>query len=351
MSQELKMFNTDRICLVSDIHIGVHQNTSTWHNIGIKWAKWLKSELNKKKITDIVICGDLFHYRDEVAVNTIHIVTEIMKLWRDFNIVILVGNHDAYYKDRADVNSLSILSGWPNITVISTVTEVHTNDKHLIFCPWGVEIEDIHKGDVIFGHFEIQSFKLNQFKVCDAGFKSNQLLDKSKLIISGHFHHREERAYDNGTILYLGNPFQMDFGDVDCTKGYYTLDLNTLEYDFTQNTKSPSHHKIKLSELLREGTISDDCQQKIKGNFIKFYIDQKITSDEIDQLVKTLTSLKPLTFTVDHTTNLNYNIDEKDYDFSGVDISTAIEEFIGMMELDNAPDVTKYTLNLYDNCR
>ena len=69
--------NAKRICIVSDIHLGIHQNSLLWHNIALKWAKWLKKELKQKKITDIIMCGDLFHYRDEVAVNTLHIANEI----------------------------------------------------------------------------------------------------------------------------------------------------------------------------------------------------------------------------------------------------------------------------------
>lgn len=351
MSKDITIHDASRVCLVSDIHIGVHQNTAVWHKIALKWAKWLSKELKKKEIKDIIICGDLFHYRDEVAVNTIHIATQVLDVWRDFNIIILVGNHDAYYKDRSDINSLSILSGWPNINVISTVQDTTVANKHLVFCPWGTSLEDISSGDIIFGHFEIESFKLNHFKVCDDGFKSSELLDKTRLVVSGHFHHREEREYSNGTILYLGNPFQIDFGDVDCTKGYYILDIPKAEYTFTENKQSPKHHKIKLSELLKSGKISKKVQSLIKGNFIKFFIDQKVTSDDIDELLKTLTSLKPLSLNVDYTTNLSYTIDDSEYDFSSVDVSTAIEEFISMMELDNSSEVIKYTLDLYERCK
>ena len=142
--------NQSNVCCVSDIHIGVHQNSSQWHDITRDWAKWLRAELNRKQITDIIISGDFFHYRDEVAVNTIHFATEILQLWKDFNIIMVVGNHDAYYKDRSDVNSLSVLNGWDNITVISTPTCVNLLGKKVMFCPWGTQLNEIEKSDVIF---------------------------------------------------------------------------------------------------------------------------------------------------------------------------------------------------------
>ena len=150
--------NNRKVCCVSDIHIGVHQNSQMWHQIAIDWATWLKTEMNKNNITDLIIPGDLFHYRDEIAVNTIHVVTQMLKIWKQFNIVLLVGNHDAYYKDRSDINSLSILDGWKNIKVVSEPTLFTAFNKKLMFCPWGTSAVEIQESDIIFGHFEIMSF-------------------------------------------------------------------------------------------------------------------------------------------------------------------------------------------------
>ena len=74
-----------------------------------------------------------------------------------------------------------------------------------------------------------------EYKVCSTGFNAKDLLSKAPLIVSGHFHLRDERKYDQGRILYLGNPYQMDFGDVGSIKGYYILDIPTSTYEFTEN--------------------------------------------------------------------------------------------------------------------
>ena len=348
-----KLFlNNPKVCCISDIHVGVHQNSLLWHNITLNWARWLKEELSSKDITDIIISGDFFHYRDEIAVNTIHFVTDVLKIWKDFNIIMLVGNHDAYYKDKSDVNSLSILDGWSNITIISTPTNVKLFNKSVTFCPWGTKLGEIPKSDVIFGHFEITSFKQNSFKVCDTGLRSTDLLKLSSLVISGHFHLRDERKYDEGNIIYLGNPFQMDFGDAGSTKGYYILDLNTLEYEFTENVLSPKHNKVYLSELAELGNITDDVRKTFNNNFIKFIVDLTISSDEIDILLKKFQGLNAVHINVDYAINFTkYKLDEDVVkDFSGVDIPTAIEEFIDLMDIDNKSEVAKHTLQLFRRC-
>ena len=345
-------FNNSKICCVSDIHVGVHQNSSVWLDITTEWAEWLRDELKSKGITDIMISGDFFHYRDEIAVNTIHHVTDVLNLWSDFNVIMLVGNHDAYYKDRSDVNSLSILKGWDNITIISTPITDICFDKKITFCPWGTKLNEIPKSDIIFGHFEIQTFKQNTFKVCTDGMTTKDMLKKAPLTISGHFHLREERIYDDGRILYLGNPYQMDFGDVESVKGYYILDIPEMSYEFTENKISPQHKKISLSELVKIGDLTDDVKNDFENNFVKFIIDMSISPDDVDKLLRKLTSLNPLNVNVDYAINFNkYQIDENNRtDFTGIDIKTAISEFISLLEIENKDEVEKYTQELFRSC-
>lgn len=345
MSKELITKNS-KICCIADLHIGVHQNSILWHETALNWAKWLKEELDKAKIKDIFILGDLYHYRDEIAVNTIHVVNQILKLWADFNIVILVGNHDAYYKDRSDVNSLSILDGWKNIQVISKASAYTIYGKTCTFLPWGASLDKIEKSDIIFGHLEIESFKMNAHKLCDHGMTAKDLLSKADLILTGHFHLRDERKYDNKTIVYVGNPFEMDFGDTGSTKGYYLLDFNTLKYEFFENKKSPKHKKLSISELVDS---KDDIKSLTENNIIKLLIDKKISSDNIDLLIQKMSSYKPFSLSADYSlydNSIGIN-DDQQVDLSGVDMSKAIEEFINLLDIDKKVEVSRYCLELY----
>lgn len=347
------LFKKSRVCCISDIHVGVHQNTTLWHDIAIDWAVWLKKELQQKNIKDIVISGDLFHYRDEIAVNTIQVVTKIMNIWKNFNIVILVGNHDSYYKDRVDVNSLSILSGWDNITIFDNIEQIESFGKKITFCPWGVRPEELIKSDIMFGHFEIQSFKMNQFKVCTEGIKSADLLKHSPLVITGHFHLRDERKYKKGTILYLGNPYQMDFGDVNGVKGYYILDIKNSSYDFYENNISPQHKKITLSELVKHPGITDEVKKMFSNNIVKLIIDLHISPDEIDLLLSKLSDLDPISINTDYEINFNkFGIEEnEDINISGIDIPAAIEEFINMLDVDDKKTIISETLDIYQKSK
>ena len=95
-----------KIAFFTDLHIGVHQNNERWLDVTYNWAKWFTSELKNKNIDKIIFGGDLFHYRDEINVKTLHFTDKLLDLFDDFDLYMIPGNHDAYYKDNASVHSL-----------------------------------------------------------------------------------------------------------------------------------------------------------------------------------------------------------------------------------------------------
>ena len=344
---------SNKVCCIADLHIGVHQNSIYWHDTALTWAKWIAKELAEKKIKDIFILGDIFHYRDEIAVNTLHTVNEIFKIWKKFNIVLIVGNHDAYYKDRSDVNSISIFDERKNVIVVSTTTSATLFGKECLFVPWGESVDEISKKDIIFGHFEIESFKMNSYKLCDKGTKTSALLDKANLILTGHFHLREERDYNGKKIVYVGNPFEMDFGDTGSTKGYYILDFNTLDLSFFENTLSPKHKKISLTELIKLNTTDKfSLKDEIENNIVKLIIDKQVASDNIDSLIKKISSYKPFSASIEYTVNNNIVVtDDAGVDMSGIDIEKAIEEFVNMLDIQEKDSIIAYCQGLYKKCK
>ena len=46
--------NKPRIGIFSDLHLGVHSNSSEWHNYAVEWAHWFKEECKRKNIKDLI---------------------------------------------------------------------------------------------------------------------------------------------------------------------------------------------------------------------------------------------------------------------------------------------------------
>lgn len=343
----------NKVAIFSDLHLGVHSNSSEWHKYAIEWANWFREECRDKGIKDLIFCGDWHHNRSEISVNTLQVSADILDMFEEFNLIAITGNHDIYYKHRTDVNSLSIFKNRKNVTILEQYQTLEAFDKKLSFCPWNTPTKVIEKSDVIFGHFEIETFKMNAFKVCEEGVRVKDLLKRSSLVISGHFHTRHEKQFGAGTILYVGNPFQMDFGDAGNRKGYHILDLETLEYEFFENNVSPCYEKITLSELVEEGDITPIVKNKISNNIVKLKVDKNISQDDMDILTSVFNKLQPEQLSIDYDINFNRILDNRDdiEDLSGVDVEQAIEEFIGTMDLDDAKSIIEYTLGLYERCK
>ena len=345
--------NKPRVAIFSDLHLGVHSNSTDWHNYAIEWANWFKDDCKRRNIKDLIFCGDWHHNRSEISVNTLQISADILDILSDFNIIAITGNHDMYYKHRTDVNSLSIFKKRKNVTILNDPETIEAFDRTITFCPWNTNIKDVPKSDILFGHFEIETFKMNSYKVCEDGLKVKDLLIKSNLVISGHFHTRHLKKFSRGTVLYVGNPFQMDFGDVDNTKGYYVLNLDDMEYEFIENTVSPNYIKISLSQLVREGNITSHIIQLVTNNIVKLKVDMNISQDDMDVLLQKLSILKPESLTVDYDINFNRLIDNTDdkEDLSGIDIPQAVEEFVNLLEIKNKKEIIDYTLSLYEKSK
>lgn len=345
----MALFKNSKIAIFSDLHIGVHQDSKFWHDVTWEWANWFVNDVKNKGIKDIVFCGDYFHTRDEVSVDTLHFGTKVLELFNDFNLIMLVGNHDCFLKDSSEVNSISSYAQWPNITIVDKPLLLNQFGIDINFIPWGIKLADIPKAKITFGHFEIQYFRMNSYSLCDDGFLAEEILDKSPLVISGHFHLKDEKIHNNGRVLYVGNPFQMDFNDSGTVKGYYTLDLKTSDMEFTENEISPKHYNMTLSGLISEKVFTPSIKNKFKDNLVRLKIDRRISPDDADFLITALKSLNPTQFNVEYEANISdYDLEEEKRDFSGIDVQQAIIEFIDMLDASNKKDIINYTIELYN---
>lgn len=345
----MRFFKNNKIAIFSDIHIGVHKDSKFWHDISFEWAKWFISDLKKRQITDIVFCGDWFHTREEISVDSLSFGTKLLKLFDEFTVHMIVGNHDCFLKDSSEVNSISPYNEWKNVHVYDKVFNFEHSGKSINFIPWGIKLDEIPKSDITFGHFEINLFKMNSFALCEDGFTAEELLSKSPIIISGHFHLRDHRLYNDGDmILYVGNPFQMDFNDAGSIKGYYTLDFTDNSLEFVENLVSPKHTNLSLSFLLSEKTITEKVKSLITNRLVKFKIDRRISSDDMEYLLNKLKELNPIEFITDYHAEISdYSLDQENKkDLSGIDLEQAISEFIEELDVNQKQEIKRYTIEL-----
>lgn len=318
-------FNSDRIGVIADLHLGVYRDSTLWHTLALEFARWMSKTYKLLDIKDIVISGDIFHNRKEVCVNTMHTASEFFKILEDFNIILVTGNHDAFYRDRADVNSLNILTGWENIHVVSEATTITHNDKKITFVPWATNMDTVDKCDIMFGHFEITSFTISEGQVCEHGESASKLLSLCPLVLTGHFHMADMRKYDNGRIIYVGSPMELSWGEAYTPKYIWVLDINDGKARAIENKISPKHLKFK-SSAIRENVA--EYRSAIANNFIRIQIDEELSVSDIELMQSQISALKPIELNFEYQSSGTITLDDIDEDFDPIDIEKTFKEIV-----------------------
>lgn len=335
----------NKVLFFSDLHLGVHQNSQTWHNICLDLASWIDSVMQKHKLDTIFFAGDAFHDRHEIGVNTLHVAKKFFNALSKYKIHLIPGNHDAFLSSTVEVNSVEILAQ-SNVSVYTSPTTISVNEKKVTFCPWKTVIGNLEPVDMLVGHFEIPNFRMNATKICDHGDTSTNLLEKAKAVVTGHFHFRDHRFYDDKFVLYLGSPHEMDFSDRGQEKGVSIIDFDNFDVQFIKNDVTPKHYRLRISELLQKKY--SNLPEIIKNNIISIYVDTKLDTLTLDLLTTKLTQYGPLQFRTEFDVLETAQIDIKDTKKLSIDIETAFQEFVEMVETRaTKKEVLDKCLNLY----
>ena len=342
-------FKSKKIGIFSDIHIGLGQDSTMWHDCILEFGKWAASNFEQRGITEIAIPGDIFHNRSVISVKTLDIAKQFFDLFKEFNLIISCGNHDVYLKHSTDIHSLSLLKEWKNITIIDDAPKVFrtTVGKTVSFIPWATDVENMPLADITFAHLDIVSFYQNGYHLCEKGFESKDLFKKSKYIISGHFHKRDHREYTDGTILYVGSPYQMTFGEVGDDRGIYIFDLEKETFEFIENTISPKHKKIKVSDLISKKISADNLKTEIPNNLISLIIDHPITPDIQSILISKIQNLGPKSLRTDYCLpDVDVSVDGESY-LRGADFDEILDAYVEATDYSNKDELKEYLGELY----
>jgi hypothetical protein len=198
--------------------------------------------LEKEGISVVIDMGDTFDSRKGIDFSSLAWAKDNYydKLC-DMGVTVhtIVGNHTAYYKNTNEVNAVDLLlREYLNVIVYSEPTEVVLDKLKVLFIPWiNKENEEKTRKSIekttckcAMGHLELQGFRVNKHVVMDHGMES-KLYQKFDRVFSGHYHTRS----NNGTVFYLGNPYEMFWSDVNDKRGFTIFDTETLEHTPVNN--------------------------------------------------------------------------------------------------------------------
>jgi DNA repair exonuclease SbcCD nuclease subunit len=266
----------DEVVVFTDIHFGMKNNSRVHNDDCESFIKWMVQEAKDRGVKDCIFMGDWHHNRAAINVSTLNYTVSNLQFLNDNfdNVYMIMGNHDLYYREKREINSLPMGSHYENITIVND--SVFVKDDVAIV-PWLVEDEwkEIKKLNVkyIFGHFELPYFYMNamvQMPDHGSGLDIDDFTNVSK-VFSGHFHKRQER----GNIVYPGNCFPHNYADAwDDERGLMFL---TWDGDITYKSwpGAPKYRTLKLSEL-----IDDPEKYLSKNTHCRVTLDVPISYEE-----------------------------------------------------------------------
>jgi len=341
-----------KIVLLSDTHFGARKNADVFLESQMRFMyDQFIPYLIDNDIKNVFWLGDIFDNRSSTNIKIMNAVIDLFKKLKQFNITLLTGNHDSFFNDSINVNSIKIFSEFSNVTLIENITQTVLDDVKITMVPWIVDnskfVEEFKTldTDICLGHFNINGFNFNKFKLSEDGV-SEKIFDKCKKVFSGHFHIRNVKTYNNTEIIYIGSPYQLTRNDVDECRGFTVLDLKDLSYEFIDNNVSLKYIKLQYHQSFTKSTI--------ENNIIDVHInyDDSYNENEINKYVKLIESFNPAispSIVVNNNTEIDSSLDLTDYNIGS--ISNLISEYVDSLDISNKQEINEILFDLYNNVK
>ena len=239
-----------KAAVLTDIHFGLKSNSQQHNDDCLNFVKWFISKAKEQGCETCFFLGDWHNNRAAINIVTLNYSLQALELLNAaFDIVYFIpGNHDLYYRDKRDVQSVEWAKHLPNVKIVND----WFSDSDVVIAPWLVG--DDHKrvpklkGKYCFGHFELPHFYMNAMvQMPDTGEIQADAFQGFDKVFSGHFHKRQTK----GNIVYLGNCFPHNYADAgDDDRGMMIIEWGE-EPVFRSWAEQPKYRVYKLSDVLR----------------------------------------------------------------------------------------------------
>jgi len=283
-----------KIAIITDTHFGARNDNNNFNEYFYRfYEEQFFPYLKEHNIKDCIHLGDIMDRRKFVSYRTAKDFRERFILpfsQLGVQLHVLVGNHDTYFKNTNDVNSVEELLGdrYNNIKIYPEPAEAKFDNLSVLFLPWinasnhanSMKMIEKSKSDMCMGHLEIAGFEMMKGMKNEHGYDKS-LFRKFDTVFSGHFHHKS----DDGHIYYLGSPYEFYWNDCDDRKGFHVLDTESRSLDRIINPRT-IHKKIYYDDTQNDYKSHDLTQYK--DNYVKVIVVNKKDLYQFDQFIERL---------------------------------------------------------------
>tara|TARA_B110000208_G_C11775654_1_gene431936 strand:- start:122 stop:1198 length:1077 start_codon:yes stop_codon:yes gene_type:complete len=255
-----------KIAFLNDTHCGVRNSSDIFMEYQEAFYRDIFFPyLKEHNITKIVHLGDYYENRKFINFKALEHNRQIfLEKLREYGIHmdIIPGNHDVYYKNTNNLNSLKELLGhyMNEVRIIEKPTVVNYDGLDFAMVPWinqenearTVEFLTNCKASYVGAHLELEGFEMSAGIPCSHGQIPASLFDRFEMVLSGHFHTKSQQ----GAIHYLGSQYEFFWSDAHDPKYFHVLDTDTREL-------TPVHNPLTIYERV----YYDDLQEKAEYKY------------------------------------------------------------------------------------
>jgi len=280
-----------KFAILNDTHCGIRNSS----DIFIDYQERFYNEvffpyLNENNIKHIVHLGDYYEHRRFINFKALNSNRKVFleRLRKDkITMDIVPGNHDTYYKNTNELNSLKELLGhyMNEVNIVQQAKVLDYDGLKFALVPWICQDneEEINeflincKADVVGGHFELNGFDMLRGVPCTHGMSADNLR-RFELVLSGHYHCKSNQ----GNIHYLGSQMEFFWNDAHDDKFFHVFDTDTREL-------TPVRNPLTLFHRIRYDDEKEDYNEMdlsiLDKRFVKVVVINKTDGFMFDRFI------------------------------------------------------------------
>ena len=334
-----------KVAIITDTHYGARKGSKFLHDyFELFYKNVFFPALKEHGVETVIHMGDAFDSRKSIDYQSLEWAKRVVfEPLKKYDVHMIIGNHDTYYKNTNDVNSPDLLLQiYSNVKTYSKATEVNIGGLDILFLPWinqeneseTYELIKKTNSKVAMGHLELQGFRVNRQIVMEHG-TDGKLFENFTRVYSGHYHTRS----DDGKVFYLGNPYEMYWTDVNDPRGFHIFDTETLEHTTIDNPYKlfyniyyeDTNYKLFNASEFKDKIVKVIVRKKSKPKDFEKFID-KIHSAGVQELkiVENFAIQESEDFEISEEENtisiLNRYIDESEFEYDKTTIKGIFED-------------------------
>lgn len=278
-----------KVAIITDTHYGCRRGSKLFQDyFELFYKNIFFPTLKEQGITTVIHMGDAFDSRKSIDYQSLEWAKRVVfEPLRDYEVHMIIGNHDCYYKNTNNVNSPNLLlKDYPNINTYSSTQTIQIGGVPMMVIPWicaenyDQTLKEIKKtkAKISFGHLELNGFYPYKGHTMEDGMDP-EIFKKFDRVFSGHYHTRS----NDGKIFYLGNPYEIYWNDVNDTRGFTIFDTETLEHTPINNPYK-MFHNIYYEDTPHQLFDATEYENKIVKIIVRKKSDSKAFEKFIDKL-------------------------------------------------------------------